>query len=335
MNRDRIIYFVVLLSVFAACFAVYQFYFKAKLEKYAQDKQLLENLNSTYSSLSGAFRGEDPDTVIAQYRSVVQSWRDAIDARVGYFNDAEWRDYQNPPEDVFILQYWYGERTREMTAALWEKAQGKYGAEVYQRFPADIQGMLGVPYAEQWQGYDIQRSHVTSNLERLSYGISVLDLLLDSNAQAIRQVAMYDPQPSRTIGADVVYHRLGVSFVIEVKDFVGMIEKFRAADRYFNIEGMKVTHPYIAVRYEPRLEVEMFIVRTKPKESFLAGTVAAGGPASNVQQAFSAFSAGGGAPLQNPFRLQGDDDEEYVREPEPTGVARAWRWFKRTVLFTN
>ena len=107
--------------------------------------------------------------MIAQYRSVVQSWRDAIDARVGYFNDVDWREFENPPEDVFILQYWYGERTREMTTALWEKAQAKFGAEVYQRFPADIQGMLGVPYAEQWQG-STSSSHVTANLERLSYG---------------------------------------------------------------------------------------------------------------------------------------------------------------------
>lgn len=334
MNRDRIIYFSVLFLMFGACFAVYQFYFKAKLEKYAQDKKLLENLNSSYTSLSGAFKNEEPDTVISQYNSVVESWKDAINSRVSYFNDADWREYEKPPEDVFILQFWYGEQTRKMTTALWEKAQTKYGAQVYQVFPPDVQTMLGVPYAEQWQGYNINKELVTEQLERLSFGISVFNLLMDGGAQMIRQVSLYDPKSSGFIGANVEYSRAGAAFIIEMEDLVGLIEKMRSSENYFNVEGVKVAHPYIGMKYEPKLEVEMFIARTKPKEAFLTGAEGADSQAvASPQAAFSSAFAPGLTPLANPFRSA--DDEDGVAAPEPTGVAKFWRWFKRTVFFTN
>lgn len=339
MTKDRVIYAAVLLAVFGACFAVYQFYFKAKLEKYAEDKQLLENLKRSYTDLNGTFKDEDPDTVIAQYASVVEAWKDAIDSRVTYFNDADWREHEKPPEDVFILQFWYGEQTRDMTVALWEKAQAKFGAQVYQRFPPDVQTMLGVAYAEQWQGYNITKDLVTEQLDRLSYGISAFELLLNHNAQMIRQVSIYDPVPSGFIGADVEYARVGLSFLIEVKDFVGLIEALRAEERYFSIEGMKVAHSYLAARYEPQLEVEMFLLRAKPKESFLTGAStlveSGGGLQSPASNGLAAPGTAQGA-FNNRFSSnRSEDDEDLKRLPEPTGFAKAWKWFKRTVLFTN
>lgn len=334
MTRDRIIYGAVLFAMFAVCLAVYQFYFKAKLEKYAQDKQLLENLNSRYNELTTTFKSESPETVIAQYRSVVEDWRDAIGSRVDYFNDAEWREHEKPPEDVFVLRFWYGEQTRDMTFALWEKAQAQYGAQIYQRFPQDIQTMLGVPYAEQWQGYDITEDLVIEQLERLSYGISACELLLENNARTIRQVSIYEPEQSGFIGKDVEYARVGLAFSMEVEDFVELVEDMRADDHFFSIQGLKVTHPYIAMRYEPQLDIEMFLARAKPSETFLEGTVTAGGGA----------AAGGSGGVESPSNALGAfqsqfsisraiDDEEPA--PEPSGFAKAWRWFKRTVLFTN
>lgn len=322
--------------MFGACFAVYQFYFKAKLEKYAQDKKLLENLNSTYTGLSGAFGDEKPDTVIAKFNSVVESWKDAINVRVPYFNDSEWREYEKPPEDVFILQFWYGEQTKKMTLALWEKAQAKYGAQVFQRFPTDIQTMLGVAYAEQWQGYNINKELVSEHLERLSYGISVFNLLMEGGAQMIRLVTIYDPQPAGFVGQNLEYSRVGVSFVVEMEDFVRMIEKLRASEFYFNIEGIKIAHQFLAVRYEPQLEVELILARTKPKEGFLAGASdqPAGATAASPQQAFSNSFTPPGAPGLRPFAVS-RDDENAPAPREPSGAAKLWKWFKRTVLFTN
>jgi len=336
MLRDRIIYATVLLAVFAACFAVYQFYFKAKLEKYAQDKELLANLESSYRDLSSTFRDEDPDVVIASYSSEVEAWREAISSRVTYFNDADWREHEKPPEDVFILQFWYGEQTRDMTVALWEKAQAKYGAEVYQRFPMDVQTMLGVAYAEQWQGYDITKDLVIGQLERLSYGISVFDLLMKHNTKVIRQVSLYEPSPSGFLGADVEYARVGLSFAIEIRDLINLIEDIRTADRFYTIEGMKVSHSYLGVRYEPQLEVEMYLMRAKPKERFLTGAAATAEPSVGLGGARGPGTTQGAFNTQFSQRIMDDaGDGTGTAAGEPSRLNKAWRWFKRTVLFTN
>lgn len=338
MNRDRVIYFSALFLMFAVCLGVYQFYFKAKLVKYAEDKRLLENLNSTYSSLNSTFRDEDPDAVIARHRATVESWKDAITARMPYFSDADWREFEKVPEDVFILQFWYGEQTEKMVKDYWDKAQKKYGAQVYQAVPMDIQTMLGVAYREQWQGFSITQDLVTAQLERLRYGISMLEMLMDANAKYIRQVSIYDPQPSGFIGSTVDYSRAGLSFAMEMEDLVKFMEKLRMADSFYSIEGMKISHPYIMMKYEPVMEVELFLLRARPKadaNSAASGTTLAANATSATQTpAFGRPSKRDSVLGNTNASFDNDDDAEPV-EPEPTGFGKFWRWFKRTILVTN
>lgn len=334
MNRDRVIYVSALVLMFAVCLGVYQFYFKAKLVKYAEDKALLESLNTTYGSLNSTFKDEDPDAVIQQHRAVVESWKDAITTRLPYFSDADWREYEKPPENVPILRFWYEEQTTKMTKDLWEKAQKKYGAQVYQSIPMDIQTMLGVAYARDWQGYDITPKLVGDQLERLEYGISIFNLLMDSNAKYIRQVAIYEPQPSGFIGNTVEYSRSGLSFMMEMEDLVKFLEKLRMSDKYFSVEGIKVSHQQILVKYEPLMEVELFLLRAHPKPDAVAGAPGAAAPGATPTPLFGrpALAAPGG---QSTGLLINDDDEPRRTTPEPTGFAKFWKWFKRTVFFTN
>jgi hypothetical protein len=334
MKRDRVIYISALVLMFAVCFGVYQFYFKAKLVKYAEDKALLASLNTTYSSLNSTFKEEDPDAVIQQHLAVVESWKDAISARLPYFDDSEWREYEKPPEDVFILQFWYGEQTAAMTKELWEKAQKKYGAQVYQSIPMDVQTMLGVAYAEQWQGFEITTQLVGEQLERLRYGISLFELLMDANAKYIRQVSLYDAAPSGFVGATVENSRVGLAFNMEMEDLVKFLDKLRMSDKYFNVEAIKVSHPYIMMKYEPLMEVELILRRARPKAS---GVPVAGGAAPGLQAPGTAPGVPpllGGQGSAGPSAMADDEDEEPV-EPEPTGFGKFWKWFKRTVLVSN
>jgi len=236
---------------------------------------------------------------------------------------------------VFILQFWYGEQTAKMTKELWEKAQKKYGVQVYQRIPMEIQNMLGVSYAEEWQGYDITPKLVTDQLERLKYGISLFELLMDNNAQFISRVAIYDPKPAGFIGNTVEYSRAGLAFSMEMEDLVKFLEKLRMSDKFYSVEGLKVSHPRILMKYEPMMEVEMFLVRTHPKPD-ATGVIGGGAPA------VAAAPALGGnrtptllAPGARRNLMSLDDEEAPTPEAEPTGVAKFWKWFKRTVLFTN
>lgn len=157
---------------------------------------------------------------------------------------------------------------------------------------------------------------------------------MEHDAEMIRQVSMYEPRPSGFIGREVEYVRLGLSFVMEMENLIEFVEEMRAADRYFSIEGIKVAHPYIGVRYEPRLEVELYLRRAKPSENFLAGADAPASTeqADSVEQAYTGTfnqARGGG------IRRGGDEDEARAAVEEPGVFGRAWQWFKRTVLVTN
>jgi hypothetical protein len=267
--------------------------------------------------------------VIQQHLAVVESWKDAITTRLPYFDDSEWREYEKPPEDVFILQFWYGEQTAAMTEELWEKAQKKYGAQVYQSIPMDVQTMLGVAYAEQWQGYDITTKLVGEQLERLRYGISLIELLMDGNAKYIRQVSLYDNVPSNFVGASLENSRVGLAFNMEMEDLVKFLDKMRMSDKYFNVEAIKVSHPYIMMKYEPVMDVEMILRRARPTAS---GTPIEGGGAA-VSGAPAAPPLLGGLGGARRSATTSDDDEGV--EPEPTGFGKFWKWFKRTVLVSN
>jgi hypothetical protein len=122
---------------------------------------------------------------------------------------------------------------------------------------------------------------------------------------------------------------------MEMEDLVKFLEKLRMSDKFYSIEGMKVSHPRILMKYEPMMEVEMFLLRTHPKPD---ATGVIGGGATAV----AALPALGGnqapamlAPGNRRSLLSMGDDEEPTAQVEPTGVAKFWKWFKRTVLFTN
>ncbi len=332
MTKERVIYIGALLALFAGVFAVYQFYFAAKLERYAQHQALLTSLQATEAKLKTTFGNASPADVITDHNGKVEAWREAIAQRVSFFTDNDWRIHEKPPEDVFILQFWYGDESRKMVTELWEKAQKKYGPLVYQNmpqgFPSTVQSMLGVAYSEQWQGMDVDAELVNQQLERLEFGISAIEMLMNANALGIYQVGIEELGNSGFIGKGVDYTRVKLSFRMETKDLVEFLETLRQADTYYSVQGMRLSHPYILAQYEPQLQVDMYLLRTKQEEGFdPAGTAGGGSAGAGYETAFSSTG------LNARPGLSTIDDEVVMEEPGAFG--KAWKWFKRTVLYTN
>jgi hypothetical protein len=331
MNKERLIYMGALAAVFIGVFCVHHFYFAAKLERYAQHKKLLDSLQVSEVKLKAEFGPKDPDDVIRDFNGKEQVWKDAIASRVPFFSDAEWRDHEPPPEDVFILQFWYGTESRKVVSALWEKAQQEYGAQVLQRmpegFPNSVQAMLGVAYSESWQGRNITAEMVNAQLERLHFGVSAFELLMDNKALQISRVAVEDIGGAGFIAKGVDYTRLGLSFMMEMKDLVKFLEKMRLEESFFSVQGMRISHPYILARYEPQLQVDMYLLRAKAAEDFSAD--GGGGGGSAAEGYGTSFGA-------VPLIRNGTSDSGNSRVKESPGAAgKAWKWFKRNVLFTN
>ncbi len=333
MKKEKLIYVGILGLVFLGVFLVYQFYFAAKLEEYARNRELLASLNTTNGNLRTTFGDAAPEDVIVDHKGKVEAWNEAIEVRVPYFTDGDWRIHETPPDDVFILQFWYGDESRELVKGLWEKAQKTYGATVYQNmpegFPTNLQSTLNVTYAEDWQGLDISAKLVNEELERLSYGISAYELLMNNDAQQILHVDMLDIGSSGFVGKGVDYVRLGLSFTMEMKPLVTFLEKLRSEDSYYSLAGLKIRHPYVAARYEPRLRVDMYLLRAHTTETKTPGGTDV---APNAESVYNTQLIGQVAQSN----LSIDDEEGNPRRVplnEPGTIAKGWRWFKHTVLF--
>lgn len=339
LNRERVIYVGVLLLVFAGIFAVHRFYFSAKLEKYAQHQQLLEAMRKAESNLKSTFGNAQPDDVIRDHSGKVEAWNEAIAQREPFFTDKDWREHETPPQDVFILQFWYGDTSQKMVEELWEKAQKKYGPQLYERmpagFPTNVQSMLGVAKAESWQGLNIEAKLVNGQLERLRYGISAFELLMDNNALKINELAIEELGSSGFLGKDAYYTRLRMSFMMEAKDLVSFLDGLRMKDTYYSVEGMRVTHPYVLARYEPQLNVDMFLLRTRSEEGESAEKPVVSAAEGYAGKFGSPALALGGAGSDNAAAAEGTEVGEDGAAPEPGRVAKAWKWFKRNVLVMN
>ena len=324
MNKERVIYISVLLLVLVAIGAVYQFYFRAKLEEYGADKKLLASLNETHGQLKGAFGSGDPDDVIRAWRGEVEAWRDAIDTRVPYFSDNLWRIHDQPPEGELILQFWYGDQTTKVINEFVRRVQEKYGAAAWQAvpqgFPHNIHSMFGVTSAQQWQGLNVTPELVNVQLERLSYGISAFELLMNNGAQRIAFVKVEEVGSSGFIGKDVDYVRIAYSFSMDMKTLVTFMDKLNSDESYYSVQGMRLTYPLILDRREPLMQVDMYLQRTKAKESLGV-------------EAIATDAGTGYTTLLDDRPEQVDDDAR--REPEVGSIAKAWKWFMRTVFLVK
>jgi hypothetical protein len=339
-----------LVLVFAGVFAVYKFYFAEKLATYAQHKELLSALQAREAELKTTFGTAEPDDLIRDYRGKVEAWNDAIVRRAPFFQDQEWREHEKPPQDVFILQFWYGDETKRMIEEIWEDAQKKYGAQVFERmpegFPYNLQTMLGVVYAAEWQGRDVKADDVNTQLERLSYGISALRMLMDANAQKINMLEIQELGGAGFISKGVKYTRLKLSFMMNASDLVDYLDGLRTADSFYSVEGMRISHPYVLHRYEPLLTVDMYLLRAKQEEDFVTqltggGTASAADVYASSGGLGGAIASGGGAAASddgagNRRRNRVSRDDEAPQERQELGfMGRTWKWIKRNIFFTN
>ena len=97
------------------------------------------------------------------------------------------------------------------------------------------------------------------------------------------------------------------------------------ADRYFSVDGMKITYPYIAYNVEPQLQVQMLLTQANYRKAFVEGADKEGAAPPGAPGAPGA-APGGFAALQRPTDVQRAPVEE------PGVFGKAWKWFKTNVL---
>lgn len=313
-NKETIIGLIVVVVVLALMGAAWQFHFKALFQSYKEDDKLRETLEKTYTQLEETFKGYKPELLITEWQNHMQPWRSAREERSTYFNFGDWYDIEFKPDESRMLKFWYTEESEKMLLDLYTKVYQKMGG--YDRFPQNIRNIMNVQTSDEWGDKDPDPYEVEINLAYLSFAQSLTDFLLeDAKVTSVSAMSMW---PRRAPGAFMGLlglQTVGLQVTMTAKDLINMLDKLRQEPRYFSVEALKITYPYIAYNVEPQLNVSFLLTQAmyiKPvDEEETAGVV--GGMATGRQAA-------------RPTTTTAE---------EPGIFSKAWTWFKRTVLVMN
>ena len=135
----------------------------------------------------------------------------------------------------------------------------------------------------------------------------------------------------------LVLRSTGAFVEMTMKNLVKFIEDdLRTADRYFTVDALRISYPYIAYDVKPQLQVRMLITQAIYKTRSPGGRPATGAPAADGAPGIGA-GLDGVTQAQQLFRSMKGRGGSSRRAPaeEPGVVGKAWKWFKRTVLYTN
>jgi hypothetical protein len=331
ITRGRIIYISILLAAAAVFFAVYWFYFKDKLATYARDREFKESLLTCYRELHEDFEGVKPEIFANVWTQQIQPWRDALAEAAEYYNVGGWAEHEPYPEEGSILRFWYSDQVNSM---LWDLEQ-KVSESAFiapNMYPRNLQDMTGVAYGEDWANVNVTVEEAYENLQRLSFAISLCELLIDAKASSIVNIVLWAPytlQKFPDLGTAVTS---GVEFTITMENLVALLEKLRMEDRYFSVDHFRITYPYIAHPQEPHLTVEMLltqIIFTGQNRLQDAPERGAAGPAAGGSNARSLYNRQGMGARRTP------QDRGRTQPQEPGFFGKMWKLFKRYVLYMN
>lgn len=348
-TRERIIVGIIFSAILLAFGAVYQFYIKPQLAKYAADLELKNTLEAKFHELETNFSGVLPEVLTAEWRAQVQPWTNAKLERARYFTFGDWNEHETPPkEGPVILKFWYDETSRKMLGDLYQRVAERLGN--YYLFPADIRQNLEIPTLEQWQNTDVTEQMVNQALSRLAYGINLCKMLLDAKVTSVRDVRLWPRRRLPALGDLLEFQTAGLSFTITMRDFVNFMEQLRTADRFWTVEALKITYPYVAYPTEPQLQVDMLLTQA----GFVGGRKAGAGGEAPAGAAVPAAAQAGGTPsssaptpavdvtgttaqeayqqmMQTRPMLTPKRAQQQAEEPT-TFLGKAWKWFKYYVL---
>jgi hypothetical protein len=332
MKKPQIIGVLVLLAALGAFGAVYQFYFAEKLEKYKQDEMFKDQLETTYFDLEEFFDARDPDMLVSEWKSQVQPWVDARNDRAQFFSEGDWYEYEAAREEGGLLRVWYGEKSNEMIYELYQRVNtsGLYG------FPQDIRQEFGVPYADDWANVNVTEKMVTRELRQLSFGIALCEALIDAKVRAINRLDIWDPRERPKDQGLLVFRTVGVDCYMSMKDFIDFVEdELMLADRYFEIDQLRISNPQIAASrsQEPVMQIQFLLTQARYVGNTDQG--ASGAPGAPGMQAGGGGpgAQGGAATIWN--RMQNNQNSTQQQQEEPGMFGKAWKWFKRNILYMN
>ncbi len=336
-TKARLVILLILLSVAGVMFGAYKFYFQEKLAGYSRDQKFHDMLSTALKDLNNTFHGTRPEVVTEAWSAQVNPWNDALTQRTGYFSFGNWLEHEAYPKgDAPMIRFWY------------EDKLGKDFNKFYQDMMKKVPDLRGFPSADQligafnvtmpadWSGVNVTEEMVSKELEKLSFGFAASNLILDAKPTAVYDVRPWPERVSDESKKLLKVRKIGLRFQIKTKELVGFLEKMRTDKRYFTVEAMRITYPYISNPAEPELFVELLVSQAayaKPSGNFLASPASMAPGKTDAKNAFA--QSFGGARKVGRSRAR-EEDAQATGQPQELGtMGKAWKWFRNNILFTK
>ena len=274
MYRESVFLAIILVILAAVLGGGYQFYFKERLQQYAEDEKVYQDLEKKLSELESKFSNTRPDRVLEVWSAAVQPWVEAVNDRKKIFNLGTATEIVPVPEGK-IPRFHYEEQYNQMFATL---LQETYQKGVY--FP---QTSFGAPAPSTLTGRAPTAEEVHAWLQLIAFGSDTVRLLMNNGAVQIFAIEVWPPWQQGTLEMRSV----GLSFSMTLRNLVDFIDNLTGDPRqYYNINAIRIANRSLRLSADPLLEVAMVLTRAKFDETAAPATVAV---------------AGGGAPGASPF----------------------------------
>ncbi|MFA7693721.1 MAG: hypothetical protein GX117_14290 [Candidatus Hydrogenedentes bacterium] len=309
--KAQIIGVCLLLLFGGALFGAWQFYFKAIFDGYKEDARLCDSLEKTILQLQDNFHGYQPELLIEQWQNQMQPWKESREERARYFNFGDMYELEVIPPEGRMLKFWYTEETNKMLADFYAKVYERMGA--YNRFPGDLRAKFGVAKEEDWSARNVTWAEVERNLRELSFGIKFSTMLLESNASSVQDIVVWPRRIPESYDNMLGLQTVGLHLSFAAKDLVRFLEKLSQESRYFTVDGIKLSYPYIGYNVEPQIDVLCLVTQANYRRP-------------QDEPDLTALDTDMPAPAMETGRDS--------RRQAPEGILGSfWRWFRRVILY--
>lgn len=337
MSKEQIIFGAVIFSMLGVCVAVFFFYLKPQLEIYAADERTAQQLEQTLNQFASEFDGVRPNDLIGEIQRRTQPW---MDARLEWgrpFNMGDWLLRARPRPEEQYPRFYYDDDSTRLLAELRDKLRNRMPSGSY---PNDLRSDIGVARLEDWNNVAVVTDRmVNRELRKLSFGISLYEMLIEFNPTQIFNVEIWPPRTEQVTGKVVTFFTAGIHMQMQLRDLVKLLEQFRLEDRYFHVDGLRIR--WDTPWYEPYLNVEMLVSQAawqSPDARDASQRVPGDTPAQ--PGAPGPLLAGGGvddrlAALQAAAATRAAEREAERLASEPGPVGRVWRWIKRNIFYIS
>lgn len=318
MIKRYVIPTVLILGVFAAAGAVYEFYLKSRLAEYRQNIARMEELESRLQDLETTFEGTKPEVIVKATKLEIGPLAEAVQSRAQFFELPDVEDPELPEQGLyrFIYEEKYNERFEKLS-------RDAYSRNIYLNPGIDF----GVQSPEALSGQLVSKNQAEAWLRRIDFGSQVTRRLIEANARAIRNIVLWPFTEERNL---LRVRRVGLDIQMPIEDLVRFLDELRLEDKYTNVEAIRVRNANLNSNYEPLLDVEMVLSYADYIEPELrsgeVGDAVGGGGQQTARAMFASLRLGAG------------DDQNATataQEGEPGIFGKMWKWFKRYILYMN